>query len=327
MKKRIGYIGLSYPLLYDYRNQAHLSENDLSDSPNPIIESPLGLMILYDELWFLCESICPNNMRNLPYVKFVDKMFSDLYYEGGDLFVKQVDLKIDRNDRLSYSDIINRLNLRNQRGLDIRGLDTHTHGFKVGSVVTSASSNEKHFAFDMYIFTALQELSDNRIEWITNSNFKLNEHFFQNKEAATVEKIIISDIPNYLCTDGPYHPCIEELRNNVYLKDFRKWVIENHNVIQNSEINEMCLSVKQNIEETKNKVFKKYLEDNSRYAFFTSTGKTMLKTSAGIVCTPISIADAISGIVIHGKKSLQAKSDRWQGFVVDANKIVNTIGR
>ena len=326
MKKRIGYIGLSYPLLYDYKNQASLSKNDLDDSPNPIIESPLGLMILYDELWFLCESICPNNMRNLPYVKFVDKMFSDLYYEGSDSFIEQVDLKMHRNDALSYTDIINRLNLSNQKRLDICGLDTHTHTIKIGSFVASASSSEYNFVFDMYVFTALRERSDNSIEWIANSNFKFNEHS-SHKEAATVEKIVISDIPNYLCADGPYHPCIEELRNNVYLKDFRKWVIENHNAIQNSEINEMCLDVKQKIEETKNQVFKKYLEDNSRYVFFTSTGKTVLKTSAGIVCTPISIADAISGIVIHGKKSLQAKSDRWQGFVVDAKKIVNTIGK
>ena len=58
MKRRIAYIGLSYPLLYDYQHQAEMTENDVADSPNPIIESPLGLMILYDELWFLCESIC-----------------------------------------------------------------------------------------------------------------------------------------------------------------------------------------------------------------------------------------------------------------------------
>ena len=37
MKKRVAYIGISYPLLYDYRHQANKSLNDLSDSPNPII--------------------------------------------------------------------------------------------------------------------------------------------------------------------------------------------------------------------------------------------------------------------------------------------------
>lgn len=326
MKKRIGYIGLSYPLLFDYENQASFSENDLQDSPNPIIESPLGLMILYDELWFLCESICPNNMRNLLYVKFVDKMYDDFYFEGGQAFVDQIDLGINTDENLSYREIINRLNLNNQRGLNISKLDTHTHGVKVGSIVTSASSSEYNFAFDMYVFMALQERNDNNIEWITNSKFKLNDYSFDNKEATTVEKIIISDIPNYLHANGPYHSCIEELRNNKYLIDFRKWVIENHNTIQTSEINEMCLSVKQGIKETKDRVFKQYLEDNNQYAFFSSTGKTILKTTAGIASAPISILDAISGIAINRGKFQQVASDRWQGFVTDANDIVNARG-
>ena len=52
MRKRTAYIGISYPLLYDYEHQANKGPNDLSDSPNPIIESPLGLMIFYDEILF-----------------------------------------------------------------------------------------------------------------------------------------------------------------------------------------------------------------------------------------------------------------------------------
>ena len=52
------------------------------DSPNPIIESPLGLMIFYDEILFLCRSICPENMRNLPYVKFVDELYTDFCFEN-----------------------------------------------------------------------------------------------------------------------------------------------------------------------------------------------------------------------------------------------------
>ena len=41
MRKRTVYIGISYPLLYDYEHQADRSVSDLSDSPNPIIESLL----------------------------------------------------------------------------------------------------------------------------------------------------------------------------------------------------------------------------------------------------------------------------------------------
>jgi hypothetical protein len=34
------------------------------DSPNPILDSPFGLMLLYDELWFLTKDLCPTNLRN-----------------------------------------------------------------------------------------------------------------------------------------------------------------------------------------------------------------------------------------------------------------------
>lgn len=67
-------------------------------------------MILYDELWFLCESLCPFNMRKLPYIKYVDKLYPDLYYEGAELCRKDIDLKIDYRG-LSYSDILERMNL------------------------------------------------------------------------------------------------------------------------------------------------------------------------------------------------------------------------
>lgn len=66
MKKRTAYIGIAYPLLYDYRHQAKKSFNDMWDSPNPIIESPLGLMIFYDEILFLCRSICWQYISVLP---------------------------------------------------------------------------------------------------------------------------------------------------------------------------------------------------------------------------------------------------------------------
>lgn len=147
MKKRIAYIGLSYPLFYDYRNQAPLSENDTWDSPNPIIESPLGLMILYDELWFLCESLCPSNMRGLSYIKYVDKIYPDLYYEGADLFRQKADLKLNYRG-LSYEDTLNRMNLNK----DFGSLDNHSHGIKIGDIIKSGNADENNLKFDIYIF-------------------------------------------------------------------------------------------------------------------------------------------------------------------------------
>ena len=71
--KRIGYVGLSTPSFYDYRTRASRAPSDRGSSPNPIVEGAFGAMLLYDELWFLCRSLCPENMRSLPYVKFLDE--------------------------------------------------------------------------------------------------------------------------------------------------------------------------------------------------------------------------------------------------------------
>ena len=55
---------------------------------------------------------------------------------------------------------------------------------------------------------------------------------------------------------------MEELRNNKYLIDFRKWITKNHSSIQQGEIRDFFFVFERSIEETKNKVFRKYLDNN-----------------------------------------------------------------
>lgn len=319
MKKRIAYIGLSYPLLYDYGHKADRSQNDLSDSPNPIIESPLGLLILYDEILFLCRSICPNNMRNLPYVKFVDELFPDFYFKGILKCANEIKDSIALNTNLSYDNIVKAMNIEGWL------VDGHTHSLKIGDIKISASSNERQFLFDLYVFQALQEQYNEDIELIANSRFEL-EPFNGGAEAELIDRIIIPEIPNYLGPDGPYHECMEELRENEYIKDFRRWIIEKHSNLQRAEIQEMCISVERNIEEVKQKTFRKYLSDNNCFAFFKSTGSTIIKTTAGLLYSPISIVDAFAGCITKGKDGLDAKSIRWQGFIIDSRNIMKKIG-
>jgi hypothetical protein len=68
---RKAYIGLSSPLAYFYdHEQKHFHE------PwrwNPIIESPQGLVTLFDELYFLSRALCPVSLRKESYVKFLDE--------------------------------------------------------------------------------------------------------------------------------------------------------------------------------------------------------------------------------------------------------------
>lgn len=315
MKKRVAYIGLLYPLLYDYRHQAARTFNDLSSSPNPIIESPLGLMVFYDELLFLCRSICPNNMRNLPYVKFVDELYPNFDFADIKKHASEKEREIIINNDLSFDTIRKALNV------NWNGLDIHTHGLKLGNAEIYATSNERNFLLDLYIFQKLQQLYNSNIEMITNSRYDLAP-FNAGAQAEFIDRIIIPGVPNYVGTAGPYHECMEELRENKYLKDFRRWVIKQHSNIQRAEIAEMCTDVERNIEEVKNDVFKKYLDNNSRYSFFKSTSITILKTVGGLAISSISVIDALIGSINKGRKVHDVQSIRWQGFVMDSRDIM-----
>jgi hypothetical protein len=68
---RRAFVGLSAPLFYDYRYPAMNANGE--EEPNPILDSPFGLFLLFDEIWFLSRSLCPQSMRGLPYVKFLEE--------------------------------------------------------------------------------------------------------------------------------------------------------------------------------------------------------------------------------------------------------------
>jgi hypothetical protein len=81
--KRIAYVGASGPIKYDYKHTLN------SGYPNPILESPLGLMAVYDEIVFLHESICPKTMQKLDFIRFLSDREDIQDYEtcaAGSLF-------------------------------------------------------------------------------------------------------------------------------------------------------------------------------------------------------------------------------------------------
>ncbi len=64
-------VGLSTPIGYDYGHDP--DGHDYGDIPNPVLENVTGLLLCYDEIWFVSRALCPIDMRDLPYVRFVDE--------------------------------------------------------------------------------------------------------------------------------------------------------------------------------------------------------------------------------------------------------------
>ena len=70
--KRRAYIGLSSPTAYFYdHNQEFFKKEPWRW--NPILESPQGLITLFDELWFLSRALCPVSLRKESYIKFMNE--------------------------------------------------------------------------------------------------------------------------------------------------------------------------------------------------------------------------------------------------------------
>ena len=148
------------------------------------------------------------------------------------------------------------------------------------------------------------------------------------------EKIVVRDIPNYLSHSGPYHECMEELRECSDLISFRKWIVDNHAHITQPEIDDAVKAVHRTIQEKQDEVFMRYLRENSGYKAFASTGKTILKTAAGVIPVPgINLAATLWGLnddlvdcADQMDKMFDVQSLRWQGFIVDSRRVLRKIG-
>ena len=76
---RIAYVGLTSPILYDHTGDIpSVTEGDRVG--NAVLESPFGVLLLFDEIWFACRALCPHNMQSLSYVRFLheDGVLPDL---------------------------------------------------------------------------------------------------------------------------------------------------------------------------------------------------------------------------------------------------------
>lgn len=86
------------------RGMAPAGAADPGSSPNPIYDSPPALALLYDEIWFLCKSLCPASMRDLPFVHYVLEENGTLvqdfsYNEDADFeFLSQIDSYVNRRE-------------------------------------------------------------------------------------------------------------------------------------------------------------------------------------------------------------------------------------
>ncbi|MCF7981752.1 MAG: hypothetical protein K9K86_07180 [Pseudomonadales bacterium] len=309
--KRIGFVGLSTPIYYDYRYKASRSEADLSSSPNPILEGAFGALLLYDEIWFLTKSLCPDNMRHLSYVRFLNEEgkvpeVDPNWLPDGDTIFHPTSIEEFRNSSADYEMV--------KQGAGIywdAAADNHTHGIKIGEAVLGGNS----WSLNNVIYDILMtERLPNNVELLTNS---FSTRLFRsesslNDQLKLTELLILENVPQFICPKGPYHPCVEEVRESAFLKSFRAWMNTEALSATGKEIKEIKDEVDSKLEEAERDLFLKFLAPKETYK---SLGETLLSVGADAL---VPGSAAVKDLLGQLNEEKQKKGVRWQGFIVEA---------
>lgn len=134
--------------------------------------------------------------------------------------------------------------------------------------------NQDNVVFDLATVEFLKQLHQKEdINLITNS---FTQSWLENKDsilakAKITELLIINNIPNYLTKMGPYHECIEEVRENKYLADYRKWISERNLKFNQKELQEVKLEIENQLDIAQRNIFCKYLDPKNTYKSIAKT--------------------------------------------------------
>lgn len=245
-KRRVCYVGLSSPNAFDFTNKASETKNDTiyHSSPNPFYIGGFGMLLLFDELWFLCESLCPENMRKLDYVKFIDQEFpmtdfQEIHNQALALFLQLPSDRTLLTDFLSDNVTKSYFHAHNairQSIIDAREilnsyLSMQTHQILLQGLYLHPSPGSQstfNFIFDSIVIDYLYEKTGIHMEFIVSDDVSIFiEDIFSmkipstTKQAQAIDLLFIQNIPDYITINGPYHPCIEDIRTMPTLIDFR----------------------------------------------------------------------------------------------------------
>lgn len=246
------YVGLSGPTYYDYRNNAPKSQNDRSSSPNPILENAFGLAVFYDEIWFLCESLCPQSLRGHPKVKYVDRHVQGNQHAVLRHQIQSV-LSTDYYDALPSDETAVRKNFEQyQEGFLRAGvrwgasgaLDNHTHSLEILGTQISANSNRitclhqdlkivELLCKSREIDISLNSFGQNLHKVLLPSQYDPTQEIAKRAELGTY--LINARIENLIDEKGPDGTVFEKIHENEFIKDFRGYLM-NKDVVSAGEV-------------------------------------------------------------------------------------------
>lgn len=300
----IGLVGLSSPCGYLYDHQRLFTDKQPWHW-NPVLESPVGLATLFDEIWFLHRALCPQTMRTLNFVRFLneDSGYANIIdSELGKLWSHK-DKEIEK--RVLNLQPVNRKHIQ-RFGEVIRAasgmipgpdapIDNHSHGIKLGQNTVSGNAwSSENLAFDLVITQKLSSKSGKRVELITNTFTNACILPTDNNLAKLVvsQAIVVRRIPVLQTVQGPVLENIDRVRENDYLADFRKKVSSAVSNTDIQEMNHLVPRIEKEFVDYRNEVL---LEHHAKADLFESIARNLISIVAGKVLPPgiLEVADLL----------------------------------
>ncbi|MGW1950310.1 hypothetical protein ACWCRC_39155 [Streptomyces sp. NPDC001940] len=106
-RPRRAFLGRYAPVAYDRANRHDVYG---SNEPNAVLENAIGLMLCYDELWFLDRRQCPMDMQDLGFVKFISddaelaRTAREVEYDAGSMLWEQIGRPHGHPERKAYAE-------------------------------------------------------------------------------------------------------------------------------------------------------------------------------------------------------------------------------
>lgn len=314
---RRAFVGFSSPIGYSYGIDATKTDNDQSSSPNPVLFGSMGLLTLYDEIWFACESLCPQSMRGLPYVKYLDA-------HGPGLSLAELDFE-NQIDRIC--DNCGFLPQTNLNGLFENGFgdgmteylggqfktDNHTHGLSFLGVNVGGNPGMRQFAMDMWL---IERFKNMKLEIVFNPltaaggfDDGSGNGISRVRELGLVDQVLtFGSLYDITGPTGPYHPCVEEIRDDSLLREFRKWMRNSGSHLDNQDIAMVQADVDNKVREFTQRTLRNSVKPQNLAAIAVKLAKNALFDQFSFGGAVSTIAEAID----HNR---QANQNGWKAFV------------
>jgi hypothetical protein len=313
---RSAFVGFSTPAGYCYgASSPKLANSD--SSPNPVLVGGLGLLILYDEVWFACENLCPENMRHLKYVKFLDREYANLSF-GDEAFQKEASAleKILSSAQSDVYDIGQPHPLQDEREKFAEFLcDNHSHAINTLGSSFGGNASYDNLAIDLAIISRFKNkdfsivLNEATSASFINPSPKSKLLPAIGDITSLTESILhLAGLPEMVDPRGPYHPVIEELRDDKLVVNFREWMDSQTGSLSNQDSSMVLSDVDAKIKDFEQRSYRKYVAGKP------TSDRVYELIRDKIIKTVPGLSDAMKWMK-GARDEAEAAELRWQAFV------------